>query len=60
MITFLVDLILLRADKGAFVYVWVNFDVRVVAQLEGILGWSALGQRGVGGVENRASDLAGS
>lgn len=49
MITFLVNLILLRADKGALVYVWVDFDVRVVAQLEGILWWSALGNAGLVG-----------
>lgn len=34
----LVDLILLCADEGSFVDIWVDFDVRVVAQLESILG----------------------
>lgn len=42
MVAFLMDLILLRTDEGALVDVWVDFDIRVVAQLEGILGSSAL------------------
>ena len=33
----LVDLILLCANKGTFVHVGVDFDVRVVAELESIL-----------------------
>lgn len=33
---FLVDLSLFSPDKGAFVDVWVDFDVRVVAELQGV------------------------
>jgi hypothetical protein len=38
----LVDLVLLGSDEGALVNVGVDFDVGVVAQLERILGSSAL------------------
>jgi hypothetical protein len=38
----LVDLVLLGSDEGALVYVGVYFDVGVVAQLERVLGSSAL------------------
>jgi hypothetical protein len=37
LVTFLVDLILLRAYKGAFVDIRVNFYVRIVRELERIL-----------------------
>lgn len=33
----LMDLILFRADEGAFVDIWVDLDVRVVAELEVVL-----------------------
>jgi hypothetical protein len=36
------DLVLLGADEGAFVDIGVDFDVRVVAELERVLGVSAL------------------
>jgi hypothetical protein len=45
----LVDLVLLGADEGAFVDVGVDFDVGVVAQLERVLGSSALRFSLVGG-----------
>lgn len=35
-VALLVDLVLLRADEGAFVDVGVDFDVGVVGELEGI------------------------
>lgn len=38
----LVDLVLLGADERAFVNIGVDFDVGVVAQLESVLGVSAL------------------
>lgn len=38
----LVDLVLLGADKGAFIDIGVDFDVGVVAEFEGVLGVSAL------------------
>jgi hypothetical protein len=38
----LVDLVLLGPDEGALVYVGVYFDVGIVAQLERVLGSSAL------------------
>lgn len=41
--TLLVNLILLCADEGAFVHIGVDFYVGVVAELEGVLGGSALG-----------------
>jgi hypothetical protein len=48
--TFLMDLILFGADKGAFVDVWVDFNVGVVAQFESILRWSvSLAMRGLAG-----------
>jgi hypothetical protein len=34
----LMDLVLLGSDKGTLVDVWVDFDVRVVAQFESVLG----------------------
>ena len=37
----LVDLVLFGADEGAFVDIGVDFDIRVVAQLESILAMSA-------------------
>ena len=36
------DLVLLGADEGSFVDIGVYFDVRVVAELESVLGGSAL------------------
>ena len=41
LVPLLVDLVLLGADEGAFVDIGVDFDVRVVAQLERILVVSA-------------------
>ena len=38
----LVDLVLLGSDEGALVHVGVDFDVGIVAQLERVLGSSAL------------------
>lgn len=38
LLSLLVDLVLLRSDKRSLVDVGVNFDVRVVAQLERVLG----------------------
>lgn len=35
--TLLMNLVLLRADEGTLVDVWVDFDVRVVGQLKGVL-----------------------
>jgi len=34
----LVDLVLFGADEGAFVDVGVDFDVGIIAELEGVLG----------------------
>ena len=47
----LVDLVLLGANKRALVDVWVDFNIRIVGQLQGVLElgfrWSAM----AGGVE---------
>lgn len=37
LLTLLVDLVLLCADEGTLVDVWVNFNIRVVAELESVL-----------------------
>lgn len=37
LVTLLVDLVLLGAYERAFVNVWVDFNVGIVAQLEGVL-----------------------
>ncbi len=41
-LTLLMDLVLLCTDEGALVDVRVDFDVRVVAELESVLVGSAL------------------
>lgn len=37
LLTLLVDLVLLGADKGPLVDVGVNFDIRVITELQGVL-----------------------
>ena len=49
LLALLVNLVLLCADEGPLVDVWVNFDVGVVAELESVLEWCqpcARGRRG--------------
>ena len=35
-VTLLMDLVLLRTNEGAFVDIWVDFDVRVIRELKGV------------------------
>ena len=42
LLALLVNLALLRSDKGAFVHIGMDFDVRVIAELQRILPFRSL------------------